>query len=237
MGEKGHPVAAGSVTLGTSMKPRIILADDHRLVLEALATLLAREFEVVAAVEGGEALVTAVAQWQPDAVLLDLTMPGVSGLEALRVLAPRYPDTRFAVLTMHTDLAYVREAFAAGARGYLAKGMSPEGLIAAVWTLIRGGRVIGPELRIDVESLTDSGPPTRGGSGVLTERQREVVRRVASGMPGKQIASELGISIKTVEFHRACIARQLGLKSTAALTRYAIDHGLVGEAPTSAGRG
>lgn len=214
-------------TLVATMKPRIILADDHRLVLEALAVLLAREFEVVAAVDSGEALIEAVARWQPDAVLCDLTMPGVTGLDALRVLVPRYPGTHFAVLTMHNDLLYVREAFAAGARGYVVKGSSPEELLTAVWTVVRGGRVISPVLGLDAEALGEPGPATRGGSGVLTERQREVVRRVAQGMAGKQIASELGISIKTVEFHRACIARQLGLKSTAALTRYAIDHGLV----------
>lgn len=221
-------------TLVTIMKPRIILADDHRLVLEALAVLLAREFEVVAVVDSGEALMGAVSRWQPDAVLCDLTMPGVTGLDALRLLVPRYPGTRFVMLTMHTDLLYVREAFAAGARGYMFKGSSPDELLAAVWTVVRGGRVISPGLGLDVDALGEPGPATRGGSGVLTERQREVVRRVAQGMGGKQIASELGISIKTVEFHRACIARQLGLKSTAALTRYAIDHGLVGTSASGA---
>ena len=211
-------------------KPKLILADDHRMVLEGLAGLLGPEFEVVATVGDGAGLLDLVAPHRPDAVLFDLTMPGISGLAALRLLAPRYPAIRFIAVTMHTDLHYVREAFMLGAHGYVFKGASPGALITAVWTVMRGGRYVSPELSIDAEALQgDPGPATRDGSGVLTARQREVVVRVAAGMPGKQIASELGISLKTVEFHRASIARQLGLKSTAALTRYALAHGLVAD--------
>lgn len=211
-------------------KPKLILADDHRMVLEGLAGLLGQEFEVVATADDGEGLLELVAQRRPDAVLFDLMMPGMPGLAALRLLAPRYPAIRFIAVTMHTDLGYVREAFMLGAHGYVFKGASPAALIAAVWTVVRGGRYVSPELGIDAEALHgDPGPATRDGSGLLTARQREVVRRVAAGLPGKQIASELGISLKTVEFHRASIARQLGLKSTAALTRYALAHGLVAD--------
>jgi DNA-binding NarL/FixJ family response regulator len=153
-------------------------------------------------------------------VVLDLNMPGVTGVQVLRMLVPAFPATRFLVLTMHTDLPNVREAFAAGAHGLVGKDASPAELIDAVWEVARGGRV-------GEVAAAEQVPPTRAGSGALTARQLEIVQRVAVGMPGKQIASELGISPKTVEFHRGCIARQLGLKSTAALTRYALDRGLV----------
>jgi DNA-binding NarL/FixJ family response regulator len=215
------------------MKPHLVLADDHALVLEALVCLLGDEFEVIATVADGGALVALAPHCQPDVILLDLTMPVLSGLEVLRLLVPKLPGTRFLVLTMHTDRGYVREAFAAGAHGYVVKGASPEELVAAVWTVVRGGRVVSPQLGADADALIhEPGPATRDGSGVLTARQREVLRRVAAGMPGKAIAAELGISLKTVEFHKTCISRQLGLKSTAALTRYAIAHGL---APPLAG--
>jgi DNA-binding NarL/FixJ family response regulator len=209
-------------------RPRLVLADDHTLILEALECLLVGEFEIVGTASDGGALVALVPGCQPEVVILDLTMPVLSGLEVLRALVPTSPNTRFIVLTMHTDRGYVREAFAAGAHGYLMKGASPEELSDAVWAVLRGERVIGAQLGVTAASLVaDAGSPTRGGSGALTERQREVLQRVAAGLPCKRIAAELAISVKTVEFHKASISRQLGLKSTAALTRWAIAHGLV----------
>ena len=207
-------------------RPRIVLADDHTLILEALVCLLQEAFEIVATAADGHELITLARQHQPDAVLLDLTMPVISGLDALRTLAPLLPNTRFVVLTMHTDRGYVRQAFAAGAHGYMVKGASPEELIDALGTVLRGERVVGADLGVALESLgAAEGPPTREGSGVLTDRQGEVLRRVAAGLPCKRIAAELGISLKTVEFHKASISRQLGLKTTAQLTRWAISHG------------
>lgn len=214
-------------------KPRIVLADDHTLILEALVGLLGGEFEVVGTASDGGSLVALVPEVQPDLVVLDLTMPVMPGLEVLRKLTPRMPDTRFLVLTMHTDRGYVREAFAAGAHGYLVKGVSPAELSDALWTMLRGGRVVGAELGVSLDALdSDAGPVTRDGSGALTERQQEVLRAVAAGLSCKAIATRLGISVKTVEFHKASISRQLGVKTTAALTRWAIVHGL---APPLAG--
>lgn len=190
--------------------------------------LLRTEFEVVGTARDGGALVALVPECRPEVVILDLTMPVLSGFEVLRALAPGSPNTRFLVLTMHTDRGYVREAFAAGAHGYLIKGARPEELSEAVWALLRGERFISAELGVSLDWLVaDAGSPTRDGSGALTDRQREVLRRVAAGLSCKQIAAELGISVKTIEFHKASISRQLGLKSTAALTRWAIAHGLV----------
>ncbi len=209
-----------------AQRPRIVLADDHTLILEALVCLLREAFEIVATAADGGELVALAQLHQPDAVLLDLTMPVVSGLDALRTLVPLLPNARFVVLTMHTDRGYVRQAFAAGAHGYVVKGASPEELIDALGTVLRGERVVSADLGVSLESIgAPEGPPTREGSGVLTGRQGEVLRRVAAGLPCKRIAAELGISLKTVEFHKASISRQLGLKTTAQLTRWAISHG------------
>lgn len=214
-------------------KPRIVLADDHRLILEALVCLLGESFEVVETAANGGELVASAQKFQPDAVLLDLTMPVLSGFDVLRVLVPLLPNTRFVVLTMHTDRGYVRQAFAAGAHGYMVKGASPEELTDALHAVLRGERVVSADLGVSLESLdAPEGPPTRQGSGVLTGRQGEVLRRVAAGLPCKRIAAELGISLKTVEFHKASISRQLGLKTTAQLTRWALTHGF---APPRAG--
>lgn len=208
-----------------TMKPRLILADDHTLILEVLVCLLADEFAVTT-VNNGQELIAAATASPPDLVVVDLTMPVCNGIEALQVLVQRLPATRFLVLTMHTDRAYVREAFAAGAHGYVVKGASPQELSEAIRAVLRGERVLSPSLGEVPDLVGKPRPATHGGSGKLTGRQSEVVRRVAAGQHCKQIAAEMGISTKTVEFHKASIAHQLGIHSTAELTRWAITNGL-----------
>lgn len=204
------------------------MVDDHQLVLEGFLRLLNHAFEVVATANNGGSLLALVPQHHPDVVFLDLTMPGLSGLAVVRMLAPRCTPTRFIALTMHTAVHCVRDAFSAGFHGYLSKGASQEELVEAVWTVLRGEPYVSSELDITADAVREGpGPAMREGSGMLTARQCEVVRLVAAGMSAKQIASNLGITTKTVEFHRGSIARQLGLKSTAAIIRYALAHGLV----------
>lgn len=211
------------------MKPRMIMVDDHKLVLAGLERMLGEHFEVLAALASGADLLAEIPERQPDVVVLDLSMPGLTGLDLLRLLRRCAPSTRFLVLTMHADLQYARQAFAAGAHGYMLKSAAPAELVAAVWAVVHGGRVVSPGLEIDAETLAGrAGAVMRAGSGALTARQRRVLREIACGTPCKRIADALGISPKTVEFHRTCIARQLGLRSTAALTRYALDHGMLG---------
>lgn len=212
------------------MKPRVLLADDHALVVEVLSRLLQEEFEVVgAARDGAAALALALAQ-EPDLVLLDVNMPVLGGIQALRQLRTRLPRGRFMVLSMYRDIGHVREAFAAGAHAYVIKDASPAELLAGVRAVAGGAVYVSPQLGLDAAALQGARgmPATREGSGALTSRQLEVLRRVAAGASGKQIADELGISLKTVEFHKASISRQLGLRTTAALTRYAVERGLVG---------
>ncbi len=219
-----NATSASSTAPSATGRPRLVLADPQALVIEALRTVLSPEFEVLDAVADGEALLASACQLQPDLVLLELSLPQVDGLDAVRVLRARAPELRCLFVTQHAALHHVRAAFAAGASGYLLKEATPAELREAVWRISRGDVYVSPKLRVDEAC---PGSVTREGSGALTMRQREVLRRVAEGRTGKQIASELGISLKTVESHKACISRQLGLRSTAALTRHAIELGLV----------
>lgn len=217
-------------TLDSIMRPRLLLADDHALVREALATILQPDFEIVGIAEDTEALLARARRLRPDVVLLEMQLPGEGGLAAVRALQARQPELRCVFVTGRADLRAVREAFAAGAAAYVLKDATPDELIAAVWSAVRGETHVSPALELDPSSPPEPGPAMREGSGELTPRQREVLLRVAAGMSCKQVAEDLGISVKTVEFHRTCIARQLGLRTTAALTRYAVAQGLV-EAP------
>ena len=208
------------------MSPRILLADDHALVLEMLVSFLSRDFTVLGTVQDGEALLEAAIRLQPDLVALEHTLPGTDGLTVVRTLRTKLPNTRCVFVTRHADLHHVRDAFAAGARGYVLKEATPQDLVAALLRVSHGDTYISPRLGLEPNWAPPSAV-TREGSGELTARQVEVLRLVAEGCTGKQIASELNISLKTVESHKACISRQLGLRSTAALTRYAVEHGLL----------
>jgi DNA-binding NarL/FixJ family response regulator len=211
------------------MKPRVLLADDHALVVEVLVRLLQEACEVVATASDGAAALALALERQPDLLLLDVNMPVLGGIQAIRQLRSRLPRGRFVILSMYTDIGHVREAFAAGAHGYVIKDASPAELVAGVRAVARGEIYVSPQLGLDPAALEGARgiPATREGSGALTSRQLEVLRRVAAGCSGKQIADDLGISLKTVEFHKASISRQLGLRTTAALTRYAVEHGLM----------
>lgn len=207
-----------------AMKSRVLLADPQALVIEALRTVLGQDFTILDAVADGEALLRAALAHRPDLVLLELSLPGLDSLEVVRTLQIRAPEVRCMIVSMHGALHNVRAAFAAGAAGYVLKEATPAELVEAAHRVVRGEQHVSPRLRIsDAEAV----PITREGSGGLTQRQREVLRCIAEGRTGKQIASELGISLKTVESHKACISRQLGLRSTAALTRFAVEQGLV----------
>lgn len=208
------------------MPPRILLADDHTLVLEMLVSFLSRDFTVVGTAQDGDALLAAASRLQPDLVVLEHALPGTDGLTVVRTLRSKLPNTRCVFVTRHADLHHVRDAFTAGARGYVLKDATPQELVSALLQVSRGEMYISPRLGLE-PNWAPSSAVTREGSGELTARQIEVLRLLAEGCTGKQIASALNISLKTVESHKACISRQLGLRSTAALTRYAVEHGLL----------
>ena len=209
-------------------RPRVILADDHTLVVDGLRSLLEPHCELVGTVGDGHALVEAAQRLRPDIILLDISMPVLNGLEAARQLHDLVPDSKLIFLTMHADRTYLREAFRVGAWGYVLKRSAASELEHAIAVVLRGQRYVTPLLSsVDLEatfpdSLVD--PPPQLGD--LTARQREVLQLVAEGRTAKEVAGTLSISIKTVEFHKARIMERLGLQTTPDLVKYAIAHGI-----------
>jgi DNA-binding NarL/FixJ family response regulator len=205
-------------------RPRLLLADDHSLVIAGLRKLLEPEFDVLATVEDGRTLVSRARELQPDAILLDISMPLLNGLEAARQIHKTEPGLKLVFLTMHADPDYVSEAFRAGASGYLLKRSAASELILALQEVLRGGTYITPLIANAAADRVFTNPPANW----LTPRQREVLQLVAEGKSTKETAAILNVSIKTVEFHKAAIMHRLGLHSIAELTRYAIEHRIIG---------
>jgi DNA-binding NarL/FixJ family response regulator len=209
-------------------KPKILLADDHTMFVEALQKVLEPEFELVGSVGDGRALLDAAPRLAPDVILLDLSMPLLNGIDAAQQLRRLVHNTKVVFLSMHGDPSYVTEAFRAGASGYVLKRASAAELIQAIRTALRGQLYVSPLLAKGILDplLYQRTSPARVHT-TLTQRQREVLQLVAEGQSLKGISSILCISVKTVEFHKARIAKQLGLHTKADLTKYAIAHGLV----------
>jgi DNA-binding NarL/FixJ family response regulator len=209
-------------------RPRVLLADDHTLVLEGLRKILEPDCEVVGAVEDGRSLLAAAKQLQPDIILLDISMPLLNGVEAARRLRAAAPDAKVIFVTMHADATYVAGAFRAGASGYVLKRCASLELLKAINQVLNGREYVTPLIGKDLQDLP--GWPRGAGeaSGELTVRQREVVQLVAEGHPVKEVAAILNISSKTVAFHKANVMRRLGIRSTAELTKYALEHGISG---------
>ena len=209
------------------MRPRVLLADDHTLVLEGLRRLLEDKCDLVGTVEDGRALVEAAERLRPDVILLDISMPLLNGLEAARIVRTRVPEAKIIFLTMHADPTYAREAFRAGGSGYLLKRSAASELVKAISVVLRGRTYVTPlfpakvlqPLGADLVQLTPE-------SGSLTPRQREVLQLVAEGHTAKEIAGQLKISKKTVDFHKGRIMDRLGLRTASELTKYAVAHGV-----------
>jgi len=213
-------------------KTRILLADDHAVLRAGLRLLLDAQPDLTTvgeASDGLEALERATAL-QPDIILLDLTMPRLSGLAALRELRQRAPDARILVLTMHADQEYLREALSQGAAGYVLKQAADQELLAALRAVARGEVYVHSIMAKGlVESLLDQARPALPTDPweSLSSREAEVIRAVAQGYTNQEIADRLGLSVKTVETHRARAMEKLGLTSRAQLVRYALDKGLL----------
>jgi DNA-binding NarL/FixJ family response regulator len=211
-------------------RPRILMADDHAIVLAGLRKLVEAEGEVVGMVEDGRALVEAAQQLRPDIVLLDISMPLLNGLDAARQLSKLVPESKLIFLTMHATPTYATEAFKAGASGYLIKRSAAVELKQAIQAVMRGQHYMTPLITKDVLAATLQSPDGQFNKPLvtsLTQRQREVLQLVAEGKGTKAIASILNISVKTVEFHKFRIMSELDLHSTAELVKYAIGEGLV----------
>lgn len=211
-------------------RPRILMADDHAIVLAGLRKLVEAEGEVVGMVEDGRALVEAAQHLRPDIVLLDISMPLLNGLDAARQISKLVPESKLIFLTMHATPTYATEAFKAGASGYLIKRSAAVELKQAIQAVMRGQHYMTPLITKDVLAATLQSPDGQFNKPLvtsLTQRQREVLQLVAEGKGTKAIASILNISVKTVEFHKFRIMSELDLHSTAELVKYAIGEGLV----------
>jgi DNA-binding NarL/FixJ family response regulator len=216
------------------MKPiRLILADDHAIIREGLRSLLSSiaDFELVAEAANGRQAVAAVRAHQPDVALLDISMPLLNGFEATRQILECSPRTKVLILSGHTDSEYIDRMAELGASGYISKHNSEQVLVGAIREIVAGNSFLNPG--IDAEVLPF---PDHGGSSItwvvtpalaLTVREAEVLQLVAEGVPSKQIAALLGITIKTVEKHRHGLMAKLDIHDIAGLTRYAIATGVI----------
>jgi len=212
-------------------KPRVLMADDHSMILAGLRKLVEAECEVVGTVEDGRALVVAARKLRPDLILLDISMPLLNGLEAARQLHSLVPECKLVFLTMHASPTYATEAFQAGASGYLLKRSAASELSLAIKSVLQDQHYLTPSLTKDVLAAAlkpSTGERGKTASTELTARQREVLQLVSEGRGTKEIATILNVSVKTVEFHKPRIMQQLDLHTTADLTKYAITHGITG---------
>jgi DNA-binding NarL/FixJ family response regulator len=208
--------------MAQTKRARILLADDHALVAAGLCKLLEEEFDLVGAVEDGRALIALAKREQPDVILLDISMPLLNGVEAARQLQVAVPKAKLIFVTVHSDAPYVVEAFRAGASGYVLKRSAASELAAAIHEVLNGNLYVTPLI---AKSALDGILKVAEKQGpLLSTRQREVLQLVAEGHSAKEIAEILGISPKTVEFHKGWIMKKLDLHSTAELTRYALEH-------------
>lgn len=214
--------------MNLARRPRVLLADDHLMVAEALKSLLAPEFDLVGVVEDGRALVEAADRLRPDVIVADITMPHLNGIDALVHLRQHGDPVPVVFLTMHRDASFARRALDAGASGFVLKHSAPAELVTAIRAALAGQTYLTPQIAGEVLESMKQGPPQAGGSlGALTPRQREVLQLAAEGQSAKQIAAALGISPRTVEFHKYQAMEALGLHTNAELIHFAIKHGLV----------
>ena len=205
---------------------RIMLADDHPMFRQGLRSLLEKDgFEVVGEASNGHEATRMARKLNPNVAVLDLGMPMLNGVDAARDIYKRSPETQVVLLTMYEDDAYVLEALRAGIRGYVLKAQAASDLLAAIREVIRGAVYLSPgisEAVVNAYMAKSELPPDP-----LTDRERQVLQLVAEGNTTKQIASTLGVSVKTAESHRTRMMQKLGIHETASLVRYAIRRGFI----------
>lgn len=202
---------------------RIVIVDDHPMVAEGIQAILETydDLEIAAVLTNGQEVIDRVETLDPDVILLDLNMPGVSGLSATEIILERRPDTRILILSMHDSPEYISTALNHGAKGYVLKDVPTEEIKTAIDTVMTGGEYLCTGAR---RSLT---PRTTDGREPLTSREQQILLQLAQGKSNKDVGAALEISVRTVETHRKNIKRKLGISSTAGLTRYAMEHGVL----------
>jgi DNA-binding NarL/FixJ family response regulator len=213
---------------------RVLLVDDHTVVREGIRHVLSGtgEFEVVGEAAEGTEAIALTAELQPDVVVLDITLPGKSGLRLVEGLRKASSATRILMLSVHDQTEYVVQSVRAGAHGYLRKDTTPNDLRQAIRAVHQGDSFYSPAAARHLTEALRHPPPAsdaNGGLDALTGREREVLLGIVRGQTNRQIAGDLGISVRTVESHRDSLMRKLGIRSVAGLTRFAIENGLYGE--------
>jgi two-component system response regulator NreC len=223
------------VTSSADTPIRVLVGDDHSVVREGIRHVLSdsARFQVVGEAASGVAAIESSAALQPDVVVLDISMPGGSGLHAVGDILERAPKTRILMLSVHDDLEYVLESARAGAHGYLRKDSSPAELRAAIEKLFGGQEYYSADV---TKQLADAARSVRSAEtpvkppravDVLTAREQQILVHIAEGLTNKEIGAKLGISTRTVEAHRDSLMRKIGIRTVAGLTRLALEQGLI----------
>lgn len=202
---------------------RVMIVDDHALVAEGIEAILETydDIDVVATVSDGQTAIAEAKSLKPDVVLLDLNMPGVTGLAATEMILEAEPDTHILILSMHDSPEYISTAMSHGAKGYILKDVPTEEIKTAIDAVMAGGTYM------CTGATSSISPRISDGREILTSREQTVLLELAQGKSNKEVAATLDISIYTVETHRKNIKRKLGISSTAGLTRYAMEHGVL----------
>ena len=214
------------------VRHRVVIAEDHTILREGLRALLSAEsdLEVVGEAEDGRQAIRRVEELGPDLILTDLSMPRMNGVEAIREIKKRAPETKVLALTVHKAEEFILEVLQAGADGYILKDASSEELMMAIKSVLGGKRYLSPSVsQMVIEGYLEGRKSIASSSpwDTLTKREREILKLIAEGHKNKEIANYLYISVKTVEKHRANLMKKLDLHSAAALTAYAMERGLV----------
>jgi DNA-binding NarL/FixJ family response regulator len=210
-------------------KATVVLADDHGIVAEGIKRLLEEEYEVVAVVDNGHALVSTAEKLKPDVIVADISMPLLNGLEAAEQLRRGGCTARIVFLTMHADVSYAARAFEVGADAYLLKHSAAGELLTAVRETLNGGTYVTPRVETELRRAHRTTDASPGPLSRLTPRQREVLQLFAEGKLAKEVAQVLNISPRTAEFHKYRLMEQLGVTTSADLVRCAMRHGVIAQ--------
>ena len=208
-------------------RPRVLLADDHRMLTDALKNVLEPRCEVVGTVSDGRALLEAAAKLNPDIVVLDIAMPRLNGLDAGRQLKARMPKVKLIFMTQHEDPYLVGEAFRAGGSAFLLKEAAASELTDALEQVLKGGSYVTPSAAEGLTNISLRDPKNREHVPEPSPRQREVIQLLAEGCSMKEVADALNITVRTVAGHKYAVMELLQLKTNAELVQYAIKHGII----------
>ncbi len=202
---------------------RVLIVDDHPMITEGIKAILESydDLDVVGTLSNGQQVIEQVNRFTPDVILMDLNMPQMGGLSAMEILLEKTPGLRILILSMHDTPEYISAAMDAGARGYVLKDVPTEEIHTAISTVMQGGTYLCTGASTSIENTTSD------GRDPLTAREQTILLQLAQGKSNKEVANELDISVYTVETHRKNIKRKLGITSTAGLTRYALEHGVL----------